>query len=380
MKASIKIGRILGIPIYIHVTFLLILPLFAVYFATAIHQVMGFRLGYGGLGLDTLTELLFGMLAAIIFFTSVLVHELAHSYVALKHGYRISGITLFIFGGVAQIEEVPPRAPGEAVMAFAGPASSLAIGAVMMLFSRGIGTLGDTTGIILIETTFGLIGFYNVLLGLFNLLPAFPMDGGRILRAVLATRMDFVRATEVAASIGRAFAISMAIIGIFFNFWLVILAIFIYFSASGEERSTKLYEAFTGVKVKDIMTKHVSTIPPTMTVRELLDKMMEEKHMGYPVVEGDRVIGVVTLSDAMKVSQDRQGHVMVVNIMSRDIISVTPETEAIEVVKLLSTRGIGRVLVMESGRVVGIVTRTDLMKAMQILSARSGYRHVSRAG
>lgn len=378
MKASIKIGKILGIPIYLHVTFLLILPLFAVYFATAIHQVMGFRLGYGGLGLGIFTELLFGMLAAVIFFASVLIHELAHSYIALKHGYRISGITLFIFGGVAQIEEIPPHAPGEAVMAFAGPASSLAIGAVMMSLSWVISTIGNSTGVILIETTFGLIGFYNILLGVFNLLPAFPMDGGRILRAVLAKRMDFVRATEVAASIGRAFAVTMAIIGIFFNFWLVILAIFIYFSASGEERSTKLYEAFTGVKVRDIMTKHVSTIPPTMTVKELLDKMMEEKHMGYPVVENDRIIGIVTLSDAMKVPKDMHEHTTVASIMSREIISVTPDTEAIDVVKLLSTQDIGRVLVVESGRIVGIVTRTDLMKAMQILSAKSKYYQVQR--
>lgn len=378
MKASIKIGKILGIPIYLHVTFLLILPLFAVYFATAIHQVMGFRLGYGGLGLGIFTELLFGMLAAVIFFASVLIHELAHSYIALKHGYRISGITLFIFGGVAQIEEIPPHAPGEAVMAFAGPASSLAIGAIMMSLSWVISTIGNSTGVILIETTFGLIGFYNILLGVFNLLPAFPMDGGRILRAVLAKRMDFVRATEVAASIGRAFAVTMAIIGIFFNFWLVILAIFIYFSASGEERSTKLYEAFTGVKVRDIMTKHVSTIPPTMTVKELLDKMMEEKHMGYPVVENDRIIGIVTLSDAMKVPKDMHEHTTVASIMSREIISVTPDTEAIDVVKLLSTQDIGRVLVVESGRIVGIVTRTDLMKAMQILSAKSKYYQVQR--
>jgi len=370
MRASLRIGRILGIPIYIHVTFLIILPLFAVYFATTTYEVLGFRLGLGGLGLGFPSEMVLGTLAALIFFASVLAHELAHSYVALRHGYKISGITLFIFGGVSQIEETPPQAPGEALMAFLGPATSLAIGAVMTSLSWAISFSDGNTSLMLAEITLGLIGFYNVFLGVFNLLPAFPMDGGRILRAALAKNMSFVRATEIAASVGRAFAIAMAVVGIFFNLWLVILAIFIYFGAGEEERGTKISESFTGIKVRDLMTEEISFVSPDISVRQLLDKMLEEKHIGYPVIRGDLLVGVVTLSDATKVPQDQQQQVMVSQIMTEDIVSVTPDTEVLEAIRALNARGVGRLMVIDSGRMVGIVTRTDLMRAMQILSAR----------
>jgi Zn-dependent protease/predicted transcriptional regulator len=378
MRASLRIGRILGIPIYIHVTFLIILPLFAVYFATTTYEVLGFRLGFGGLGLGFASEMILGTLAALIFFASVLAHELAHSYVALRHGYKISGITLFIFGGVSQIEETPPQAPGEALMAFLGPASSLAIGAAMISLSWAVAFFDGDTGLMLAEITLGLIGFYNVFLGVFNLLPAFPMDGGRILRATLAKNMSFVRATEIAASVGRAFAIAMAVVGIFFNLWLVILAIFIYFGAGEEERGTKVSESFTGIKVRDLMTEEISFVSPDISVRQLLDKMLEEKHIGYPVMRGDQLVGVVTLSDAAKVPQDRQQEVMVSQIMTEDIISVTPDTEVLEAIRALNARGVGRLMVIDSGRMVGIVTRTDLMRALQILSARGGERNRER--
>lgn len=369
MRASVRIAGILGIPIKIHVTFLLILPLFVAVFGFTSASILGIRLGFGGLGLGLPLELVLGTIAALLFFASVLIHELAHSYVAIRYGYEISGITLFIFGGVSQIEKAPSEAPGEAFMAFVGPASSLAIGAVALPISFAVPMLGEGLALEVTAIMIGLIGFYNLFLGAFNLLPAFPMDGGRILRAFLARRMPFLKATQTAASVGKFFAIAMAFFGILIlNFWLIILAIFIYFGAGEEERGTRLSEAFKGVKVRDLMTREISSVDPDETVRELLDKMLLEKHMGYPVLEGGRLVGMVTLHDAAGVSKEQQWAILVKDIMSREVVSVSPDTDAMSAIQLLSSRGIGRLIVKEGEEMVGIVTRTDLVRAMEILS------------
>jgi Zn-dependent protease/CBS domain-containing protein len=369
MKISLKIARVMGIPIFIHVTFLIILPLFVAVFGLYSSEILGIRLGFGGLGLGLPLELVLGTVAALLFFGSVLVHELAHSYVALRYGYEISGITLFIFGGVSQIEKVPSKAPGEAYMAFLGPASSLAIGAVALPISFLIEGLGEGLAFEIPAIMVGLIGFYNLFLGAFNLLPAFPMDGGRILRAFLARRMSFLKATQTAASVGRVMAIAMGLFGILIlNFWFILLAFFIYFGAGEEERGTRLSEAFQGVKVSELMTTNVISVGPQDTVRELLDRMLEEKHMGYPVMENGRLRGVVTLQDASRISKEQQWLVQVKEIMSREVLTIKPDTEVMEALRLISSKGVGRLIVTSNGEVEGIITRTDLVRAMEILS------------
>lgn len=361
---------IIGIPIKIHVTFLIIIPLFAYVFGVSEMALFGITLGFGGLDIDLLSKLALGTVAAIIFFVSVLLHELAHSYVAMRNGYTISGITLFIFGGVSQVEKVPPKAPGEALMAFVGPATSFAVGLIMLPIAFLFDWLGSGLVFEILFITFGLTGFYNILLGGFNLLPAFPMDGGRILRSMLAKRMGFIRATETAVSVGKAMAVAMAIIGIFVNIWLILIALFIYIGAGEEEKSAKVSHTLEGVKVRDLMTREVSTVEAGSTVRSLLEKMLDEKHLGYPVMEGGELRGVVTLQDVTGVLPSEQDLIMVREIMSRDIVYVSPETDALEAVQIISKRGIGRLLVLEDDNLVGILSRTDIMRALEIYSAK----------
>lgn len=369
MRVSLRVARVMRIPIYIHITFLVILPLFIAVFGLYSTSIFGIRLGFGGMGLGLPLELVLGTVASLLFFGSVLIHELAHSYVALRYGYEISGITLFIFGGVSQVEKVPSKAPGEAIMALLGPLSSLAIGAIALPLSFLIMDLGEGLAFEIPSIMVGLIGFYNLFLGVFNLIPAFPMDGGRILRALLARRMSFMKATQIAASAGRTIAIAMGLFGILtLNFWLVLIAIFIYFGAGEEERGTRLSEAFQGVRVGELMTRDVITIGPKETVRELLDRMLVEKHMGYPVVENGRLRGIVTLQDAARVTKEQQWMIQVGEIMSKEVLTASPEMEVMEAIRLLSSRSIGRLIVMEGNDIVGIVTRTDLVRAMEILS------------
>jgi Zn-dependent protease/CBS domain-containing protein len=369
MRASLQIGRLLGIPIKIHISFLLILPLFALSFAFASTSLFGFTLGYGGLPIDMIGMLALGLVAALIFFLAVLLHELAHSYVAVRNGYKISGITLFLFGGVSEIESQPKDAPGEALMAFVGPVTSFAIGLgflpIWFLFDSLTGLGWEIAAI-----TAGLISFYNLLLGAFNILPAFPMDGGRVLRAVLARRLGFTRATTIAVQVGKLMAVAMAVIGfIFFNPWLILIALFIYMGAGEEERSTRVSQALEGLTVGQIMTTPVSTVSPGNSIRELLDRMMAEKHMGYPVVDGEMLVGIVTLQDAQKVPSDQQRSVTVGSVMTSEVLTVAPDTPAMEAIQAVSRNRIGRLVVTDRGRIAGIVSRSDLIHILEVRAA-----------
>jgi Zn-dependent protease/CBS domain-containing protein len=369
MKASLQLGRLLGIPIKIHISFLLILPLFALSFAFASTTLLGFTLGYGGLPIDTAGKLILGLIAALLFFIAVLLHELAHSYVAMRNGYKIAGITLFLFGGVSEIESQPKEAPGEALMAFVGPATSFAIGLAFLplwfLLDSQSGLGWDIAAI-----TAGLISFYNILLGGFNIIPAFPMDGGRVLRSVLARRLGFTRATTIAVQVGKLIAVAMAILGfVLFNPWLILIALFIYIGAGEEERGTLVAQALEGLTVGQIMTTPVSTVSPGDTIRDLLDRMMAEKHMGYPVADAGRLVGIVTLQDAQKVSPTQQNLVTVGSVMTSDVLTVSPGTPAMEAIQAVSKNRIGRLVVMDGGRIAGIVSRSDLIHILEVRAA-----------
>lgn len=361
MKTSIQIGKIMGIPIRLHITFLLILPVFAWIFATSEKQFGGFN--------DVQPELLrysLGMAASVLLFTCVLLHELGHSYVAKKHGSEINNITLFLFGGVSSMEDIPRDPKTELKMAVAGPAVSLIIGFALIsiheIFKPEL-LFQDLPYMRLVW----LIGYVNIVLGIFNLLPAFPMDGGRVLRAWLAGRMSYIKATQAAAGIGKMFAIFMGVFGFFYSIWLTLIAFFIYIGASEEEKSTQVSVILEGMKVKDLMSKDVVTVSPNTTVEELVDMMFKYKHMGYPVVDGSNVKGIVTFTDVQKIPKEDRKNIFVSQIMTKELITAREDDEAIMILKLLTKNNIGRILVINDEKMIGIVSRTDVLRAVQLL-------------
>jgi Zn-dependent protease/CBS domain-containing protein len=361
MKTSIQIGKIMGIPIQLHITFLLVLPVFAWIFAQNEPQFGGFN--------DIEPEMLryfLGMAASVLLFTCVLLHELGHSYVAKKHGSNINNITLFLFGGVSSMEEIPKDPKTELKMAVAGPAVSLLIGSTLIIIHeifRQDSLFQDSPCMRLIW----LVGFLNIVLCFFNMIPAFPMDGGRVLRAWLAGRMPYIKATRTAAGIGKMFAIFMGFLGFFFNILLTLIAFFIYIGASEEEKSTEVTVILEGVKVRDIMSKEVRTVSMETTVEELLDMMFKYKHMGYPVVDGSHVKGIVTFTDVQKVAREDRKNVKVSQIMTKGIITAKENDEAVTVLKLLTKNSIGRIIVKNDEKMIGIVSRTDVLRAVQLL-------------
>lgn len=363
MKSSLEIGSIMGIPIKLHITFLLVLPMFAYVFAIN-PQPFGFQ------GVEPpIIRYALSTLAAILLFASILLHELAHSYLAKRYGVNIESITLFLFGGVSAMEEMPRKSGQEAKMAFAGPLTSLIIGSICLFTYRYLISpnpmLSQNPAFLILW----ILGSMNIVLGIFNLLPAFPMDGGRVLRSFYARRMSYVKATQSAASVGKFFAILMAIFGILVgNLWFPLIALFIYVGASEEERSTQAEVAIENILVRDIMTKDVVSVAPSMSVEDLVKFMFEKKHMGYPVMEGGSLKGVVTFTDIERVPYLKRPVARVSDIMTRSLISVPPEAKASDVLKLISSRNIGRVLVVDNGSLVGILSRTDLVRILRLRS------------
>ncbi|MFC1787352.1 CBS domain-containing protein [Halobacteriota archaeon] len=373
MKTSIQLGKIIGIPIRLHISFLLILPLFAYVFATTnmpsgewmqshTFGLINTPIGFGSIG-DSLIRYVSGTIITLILFSCVLLHELGHSYVAKKYGIGIKSITLIIFGGISSMEEIPSDPKIESKVAVAGPSVSFAIG----LSFYFIYSMLEFFALDIIRISVGMLAFYNFILCGFNLLPAFPMDGGRLLRSWLAKRMAYVDATNKAVSIGKTFALIMGMFGLFYGgFWFILIAFFIYIGASEEKKATEVTVALRGVKVRDIMTTDVKAVKPDMSISELVDLMFKEKHMGYPVAE-DNIIGIVTFNDIRQIPPEKRDSIYVVNIMTPKVISVHPDDDAIMALKLLSKHDIGRLIVMEDGIMVGIVSRADLVRSLELL-------------
>jgi Zn-dependent protease len=282
MKSSVKIGSVMGIPIRLHITFLLILPFLAYAFAVAMPPF-----GFGNVPEAALRYML-GTIAAVLLFASVLLHEIGHSYVAKKNGIQISDITLYLFGGVSAMEDIPRNPRVEMPMALTGPFISIVLGVLLaIVYYVWAGIRTDPIW----GTMLFLLAYLNVALGIFNLLPGFPMDGGRVLRAFLAMRMSYIKATEYAVGAGKIFAILLGLLGLLMGMhglWLIIIAFFIYIAGTGEEQSTVVSLELEGNKVDDIMTRDVETIDASASVAALLDLIFSRKHMGYPVTESGR--------------------------------------------------------------------------------------------
>jgi Zn-dependent protease/predicted transcriptional regulator len=386
MKWSIQLGRLMGIPIRLHITFLIILLMFIYYFASISFKYGTFVLGFNALDTSLNQKLVFSTVASILFFSTILFHELSHSYVAKKNGINIQSITLFVFGGVAQMEEIPRNPKLELKMAAAGPIISLLIGVISYFGFKYLGPVmlnNNSMDLGLLEPniigasisnalviTLGILSFYNIVLAVFNLIPAFPMDGGRILRALLAFWLPYLEATRTAVAIGKTLAIFMAFIGLLLpNPFLILIAFFIFYGASGEEKETILAISLEGLKVKDVMTnsQNLIYIPPSWTLSQLVEVLFKTKHMGYPVQEDmeSPPRGIITFHDIQKVPKDQHDMVRVEDVMTKDIISVDPDNEAYFALQTLAKNRVGRLLVIQDNRTKGIITMKDIMRQMQ---------------
>ncbi|MFB6174077.1 MAG: CBS domain-containing protein [Halobacteriales archaeon] len=370
---GIRIGSAFGIPVRLDLTFLLVLPLFAWLIGTdlasqvdVIGRVFGVALPREALTAGGLRWVL-GAAAAVGLFACVLLHEFGHSLVAMRYGYGIDSITLWLFGGVARFAEIPENWRHEFVIAVAGPVVSVGLGAL-----SAAAFLALPAGLAAARFVLGYLAIVNVVLAAFNMLPGFPMDGGRVLRALLARSMPHARATQIAAEVGKGFAILLGLFGLFANLFLVALAFFIYIGASGEAQQTAMRAAFEGVSVRDVMTREadLETVPADLSVADLLERMFRQRHTGYPVVRDGQLVGVVTLEDAREVREVEREAFTVADVMTGDVESISPDADAMDALQAMQQSGVGRLPVVEDGDLVGLISRTDLMTAFDIIQSR----------
>ena len=352
---------LLGIPVQLDVTFLVILPVFAV----SIGQKVGFWAQQ--VGVDDHPALhhawmpyLLGFITALGLFASVLVHELGHSVIARLYGVKVRSITLWLLGGVATFDEMPRQRGAEAVVAIAGPIVSIVVGA---LFWLGLASLPPSA--VPARFVFMYLAFMNIALAVFNMLPALPLDGGRVLRSLLALRMSHLRATQVAGGVSKFLAILLGLYGLWqLNFMLVLVAFFVYMAVNSELRTSMVTELLEGARVADLMGPPPASIPADLTVNELAQAMMLGRQGGFLVVRDGEVLGMVCL-------EDLQGRAVppgatVADVMRPHVHAIRPEAPAIDAMQRMSRNGYPRLLVVDaSGQVVGMITNGDLVRAIE---------------
>lgn len=359
-RHGFRIFTIRGIPIRIHYTFLLVLPFLAYLFGRSFADAA--RLA--GVPADALSgpPWAWGLLVALALFASVLIHELAHSLYALSHGGKVRSITLLMIGGVSELTEAPPRPAQEALMALAGPATSLAIGVACYALLRVTAGFGN------FDARFAL--FYlaqlNLVLGLFNLLPAFPMDGGRILRALLVRSRGHARATHIAATVGKIFAGLFALAGLFAgNFLLVIIAFFVFIGAEGEQHAVLTRAVLGELRVAELMTPRLAAVAPTDTLYAVGERMIREKRLFFPVVDHEHVLGTLTL-DAVEHVQVDDRKVTPASKVMNPATTIASSDRVADVLRLFAEQRTTNLAVVDEDRLVGTVSRFDVVRALRL--------------
>ncbi|HEX8437725.1 site-2 protease family protein [Archangium sp.] len=361
MRGAVRIATLRGIPIRLHYSFLLVLPVLAWLFSQAFRnaaeaadvppeRLLGHPLAWG-----------LGLVVAL--FLSVLVHELAHSFYALRKGGQVSDITLMMIGGVSRITRMPEGPRQEALMALVGPLTSLALGG---LFLAAYTLLAGARSFNLQFAVFYL-GSLNVFLGFFNLLPAFPMDGGRILRSLLSVRLGRVRATQVAGGVGKAFAVLFGLLGLVSgNFVLVLIAAFVFLGAASESREVLMQSLLARVRVREVMVPRTASVEAEDSLEEVAARLRTERRRALPVREEGRVVGLVTLAAVRQVPAARRSQVRVREV-ALPVPTLTPESTAWDALRELGQRRLPQLpVVLEDGTLAGTLTQDDVMRGLEL--------------
>jgi Zn-dependent protease/CBS domain-containing protein len=389
MNRGLYIGKIFGINIHIDWSWILIFLLVTWSLAAGLfpawHPDWSLALRWG-----------VAVAASLLFFASILLHELSHSLVAKARGLPVRRITLFLFGGVSNIEREPPTPKTEFLMAVVGPITSILLGLIFLAlaaFSVASSTMtpGDPQEVARqlgpVTTLLAWLGPINILLGLFNLIPGFPLDGGRILRAALwAVTKDLRKATAWAAGVGRltgwlfiAAGVAMALgaelpffgTGLISGLWLIFIGWFLNSAAVNSYQQTVVRDLLEDVPVFRLMRLNVPTVSPTLPISHLVyDYVMGAEERAFPVMEEDRLVGMVCLEDIRKVPREDWDRVTVGEIMTdaSHLDVVTASEDAGNALEKLTRRDVAQAPVIENGRLVGLLRRRDILKWLELQS------------
>jgi stage IV sporulation protein FB len=367
VESSIKLLTVSGIEIRMHLTFPLILLWGALQFGLVL-----------GLGLPGAA---FGVLVTLLLFVIVVLHELGHSYAALGYKIPVQRIVLLPIGGVAELGRLPEDPRQELVVALAGPAVNFVLAAALWLVAQitplGRALAGDplpqlfTGGMLAdpVAAVFQYVFSANLAIGLFNLLPAFPLDGGRVLRALLAMKLAYPRATAVAVGIGQTMAWLLGLWGVLNgNFFLIILAVFIYMAGAQEGRMVQVKNVLASVRVRQAFARRAVVLMPYDPVSRAVELTLQSFQADFPVCDGDRVVGLVTAADVMQALQQHREHTPVAQVMRTEFPVASPLDSVYDVQQRMLEFNLSAVPVVEDGVFVGMLTSRDISELYQMLS------------
>jgi len=348
VKWSIQVGKFFGIPLKIHITFWLLLLFVAM------------SAGKRGGGVQGGMQ---GVLLVLLLFACVVLHELGHSVVAQRLGIRVRDIILLPIGGISQMERIPDEPKSELFISGIGPIISLTLALVFYSLARlfGLNTALPQASLLDGHVLVSLF-WINLILGIFNLLPAFPMDGGRVLRALLAMRIEYLQATHIAVSVGQMFAIFFFFYGLFYNFWLAMIGIFIYMGAEGEEHETILRRSLRRIPVGQAIITSFSRLSPDDSLREAMNIACHSLQMDFPVMRDGELIGLLSRDRFVKAMRDHSPDTRISEIMSTDFPTIS-DTEPLEEAysRLTEARG-SFVPVMHGRTLLGFINLEQIGK------------------
>ena len=366
MKSSFRIGSIAGIEIGIHYTWIFIFILIAWSLAEGF-----FPDAYPGWARGTYW--ITGIAASLLLFVSVLLHELAHSFVARARGMGVNSITLFIFGGVSNLEGEPERPTAEFAMAIVGPITSFILAGVFWGLAQAIDLNQERPAYAILS----YLALINAILGGFNLIPGFPLDGGRVLRSIVwGISGNLVKATNIAGMVGQGFGWIMIGFGLFQllagNFlgglWIAFIGWFLNSAADSSRREISIREQLSGIKVKDVMDPNPEIVAPRTSVADMIRAtLFQRRKRAAGVVDNGRIVGIVTISDIKEVSQDEWAVTSVDKIMTGNpLYTVGPNDDLNTAMKLIAQHDLNQILVVSEGQLLGILTRADIIHYLQL--------------
>jgi len=369
MGESFRLLTVRGIDIRVHITFPLII----------VWAILQFGV-FSGQGLN---GAVFGVIVTLLLFAIVVLHELGHSVAAQRYGVPVTQIVLLPIGGVAQLQRIPENPVQEFVIALAGPAVNGIIAVVLYLahvvFGIGGALGGDTMGLLAgiarggIDAVFDYIFAVNLFLAIFNLIPAFPLDGGRVLRALLATRLDYGRATAIAVNIGQTLAAIAGLLG-FLNgdFFLILVAIFVYMGAGQEGQLVQMRRVLGSVTVDRAYSRQARTLSPQSTLKDAIDLTLTTFQSDFPVCDGEQLVGLLPYRRLVEALNQRGADTPVSEVMVADVQPVSPTESMFDVQQRMAEQQLDALPVVQDGRFLGLLTNRDVSELFRLASSNPG--------
>jgi Zn-dependent protease len=355
MKWSTRLGTFAGIDVYVHTTFFILIAWIAFAHWQVGHSV---RAAVGGVAF------------ILALFGCVVLHEFGHALTARRYGIKTRDITLLPIGGLARLERMPDDPRQELWVALAGPAVNVVIAAALFVVLQATGTFVPLSALTLTGGSFlERLMVVNLFLVAFNMLPAFPMDGGRVLRALLAIRMDYTRATQVAANIGQGMAFFFGLIGLFLNPFLIFIALFVWIGAGQEAAMTQMKSALGGIPVERAMITDFKTLAPADSLARAVDLLLSGTQQDFPVVDDRTVVGILTRADLLAALARQEQHSPVARVMRRDF-HVADAADMIEVaLQHMREHECHTMPVVRRGRLIGLVTMDNVGEFLGVQAA-----------